>query len=113
MITTRRLGTLDKGAHDPARASALARMQAPPSANVDLMLTTGSLLCLLRLATTESGRLRHSDITGRSLGARRDELRALCERGFADESAAGYTITDEGNALVRAMLTFAAKGVAR
>jgi hypothetical protein len=113
MITTRRLGTLDKAAHDPARASALARMQSPPSASVDSMLTTGSLLCLLRLATTESGRLRHSDITGRSLGARRDEPQALCERGFADESAAGYTITDEGNALVRGMLTFAAKGGAR
>jgi hypothetical protein len=105
-----RTGKLDKpeSCHDQARASFLNTMQAPPRSNVDLQMTSGSVLVLMRLAASRSGKLTTKVLMNNVCGVvNRADVAVLVERGFAEERKAGLEITDAGNDLVRALVVLA------
>lgn len=95
---------------DVGRAVQLNAMQQPPNRQYDTLLSAGGLLCLLRLAMTEKGRLLREDVAGGSSYQRcnGEDMRELSRRGWiTDKGAKMVEITDEGNAAVRALLAFA------
>lgn len=107
-----RSGKLDKpeACHDARRAAALNMMQAPPKATVDLLLTSGSVLALFRLATMD-GEWMPATQNGKNPGMlskaiSRADVLALIERRWVEESKRGFRITDEGNVLARELVTF-------
>lgn len=95
---------------DVGLALRLNALQPQPNLQYDTQLTTGGLLCLLRLGMTEGGRLLRDDVAGHSSRQRctGEDMRELARRGWiADRGAKMVEITDEGNAAVRRLLAFA------
>lgn len=104
-----RTGKLDKpsSCHDPVRASFLNRMASPPKNEMELMLSSSSLLVLFRLGAAPSGWLAKEKIIGEKFGvASSEDVAALIVRGLVMERTKGVEITDDGNALLRALVSF-------
>lgn len=107
-----RSGKLDKpeSCHDQGRASFLNLLQAPGKATVGLVINSGSLLALMRLATARGEWTAAETSTAKAgllnAATSRADVLALIERGYVEEAARGFRITDAGNELVRALLVF-------
>lgn len=104
-----RSGALDRPelAHDEGIAVALNQMQRTPREDFELILTTGSLHALMKLGVSRSGWCVRECVTGGAMPSTRADVAALIRRGFVEERAKGYEITDAGNDLVRGLVSFA------
>ena len=104
-----RSGALDRPelAHDEGRAIALNQMQSTPREAFEVIVTSGGLLALLRLAVSQAGWLPREKITGSSSPLTRADVAAMIRAGWVEDRAKGYEITEAGNALVRELVAFA------
>lgn len=105
-----RSGALDKpeAAHDIGIAVALNRMQRTPREDFELIITSGGLHALFKLALSSGGWLKREAVTATFMPSSREDVAALIRAGWVTEITKGYEITDAGNDLVRFMVGFAA-----